>query len=199
MKHRYKDPCLGGILIIIRCLIFISLVGLKRVRGGAFIPSSNKVYFSNKRDELGGNRFLNSVSLRLRGSTINFLNYNRINRVGIRSLSTGRTNSKFQVEVKITDLETNITINYESIAKAAKAINTTVKSLTQYINTPGLGGIKLPYRDRYFIVSGRYSTTTTFRNPNSTIFKNSVKVFNDPVNERKLILKETQGKTGVYA
>lgn len=62
------------------------------------------------------------------------------------------------VEITITDLETNLTSTYESISKAAKGINTSVKSLTQYINTPGFEGVKLPYKDRYFIASERYST-----------------------------------------
>jgi hypothetical protein len=65
------------------------------------------------------------------------------------------------VEITITDLDTNLTSTYESISKAAKGINTSVKSLTQYINTPGFEGVKLPYKDRYFIASERYSTTTT--------------------------------------
>lgn len=220
MKDRYEDPCLDGILIIICCLILIRnnfgfrLVGLKRVKGWVY----SFFYKSrvNKKSYYGQgssvNRFKNYVPLWSRGTS---LKGEMENRLGFRNFSTtqcylGKKTPMLRtpkgdgvaaqggVEVKITDLKTNITVHYGSITKAAKAINTTAKSLTQYINTPGIGGIKLPYRDRYFIENGRYNTTT-FNSPNSVILKNTVFGSNDPCNERNIILKETKGKIGVYA
>jgi hypothetical protein len=39
--------------------------------------------------------------------------------------------NKAGVEVEITDLETKLTVTYESIRKAAKAINSDIKSLSR--------------------------------------------------------------------
>lgn len=63
------------------------------------------------------------------------------------------------VSVTVTDLEENKTFTFDSISKAAKEIGTSVKSLTRYINTSGSEGVKLPYLDRYSVISDRFSTT----------------------------------------
>ena len=55
------------------------------------------------------------------------------------------------IEVEITDLESNITTTYESIRKAASAINSDIKSLSRYEKSQILKGINTPYRGRYII------------------------------------------------
>lgn len=76
-----------------------------------------------------------------------------------RYLSLGGAEKKAQnpKEITVTDLKTNITSTYDSISKAAEGIDTSVKSLTQYINSSELE--KLPYLDRYFLVSDKIITT----------------------------------------
>lgn len=76
--------------------------------------------------------------------------------------------SKPGVEVEITDLETKLTTVYESIRKAAKAINSDIKSLSRrYARERALAraareksqiekGINTPYRSRYMIVFKRF-------------------------------------------
>lgn len=59
------------------------------------------------------------------------------------------------IEVEITDLETNITTTYESIRKAASAINSDIKSLSRREKSQIKKGINTPYRDRYIIVFKR--------------------------------------------
>ena len=59
------------------------------------------------------------------------------------------------IEVEITDLESNITTTYESIRKAASAINSDIKSLSRREKSQIKKGINTPYRDRYIIVFKR--------------------------------------------
>jgi len=58
------------------------------------------------------------------------------------------------VEVEITDLETKLTTTYESIRKAAKAINSDIKSLSRREKSQLEKGIT-PYRGRYIVVFKR--------------------------------------------
>ncbi len=49
-----------------------------------------------------------------------------------RTIALNKTKPhKAGVEVEITDLETKLTVTYESIRKAAKAINSDIKSLSR--------------------------------------------------------------------
>lgn len=59
--------------------------------------------------------------------------------------------------ITIIDLKTDITSTYDSISKAAEGIGTSVKSLTQYINSSEPE--KFPYLDRYFLISDKIITT----------------------------------------
>lgn len=59
------------------------------------------------------------------------------------------------IEVEITDLETNLTITYESIRKAANAINSDIKSIVRREKSQLEKGINTPYRNRYMIVIKR--------------------------------------------
>ena len=59
------------------------------------------------------------------------------------------------IEVEITDLESNITTTYESIRKAASAINSDIKSLSRREKSQIKKGINTPYRDRYIIIFKR--------------------------------------------
>jgi len=63
---------------------------------------------------------------------------------------------KAGVEVEITDLETKLTVTYESIRKAAKAINSDIKSLSRREKSQLEKGINTPYRKRYMIVFNRF-------------------------------------------
>jgi hypothetical protein len=78
-----------------------------------------------------------------------------------RYLSLGGAEKKAQnpKRITVTDLKTNITSTYDSISKAAKGIGTSVKSITQYINSSEPGEEKLPYLDRYFLISDKVITT----------------------------------------
>jgi len=58
---------------------------------------------------------------------------------------------KVGVEVEITDLETKLTTTYESIRKAAKAINSDIKSLSRHEKLKLEKGSSKPYRNRYVI------------------------------------------------
>jgi group I intron endonuclease len=59
------------------------------------------------------------------------------------------------IEVEITDLETKITTTYESIRKAANAINSDIKSIIRREKSQLENGINTPYRNRYIIVIKR--------------------------------------------
>lgn len=61
------------------------------------------------------------------------------------------------IEVEITDIETKLTSRYESIRKAAKAINSDIKSLSRREKSQSEKGINTPYRGRYIIVFKRSS------------------------------------------
>lgn len=63
--------------------------------------------------------------------------------------------SKPGVEVEITDLETKLTNNYESIRKAAKAIIYDIKSQSWREKSQLEKGVNTPYRGRYIIVFKR--------------------------------------------
>jgi group I intron endonuclease len=60
-------------------------------------------------------------------------------------------NEKKGIKVEIFDLETNITNTYESIAKAARAINTQSKALLTIEKSELGSGIIKPYKGRYLI------------------------------------------------
>lgn len=62
---------------------------------------------------------------------------------------------KAGVEVKITDLHTNITTVYESIRKAASAIDSDIKTLSRREKSQREKGINTPFRSRYTIVFKR--------------------------------------------
>ena len=55
------------------------------------------------------------------------------------------------LEVEITDLETKITTNYFSIRKAAKAINSDIKTILRRETQQIEKGINTPYKNRYII------------------------------------------------
>jgi group I intron endonuclease len=63
--------------------------------------------------------------------------------------------SKPGIQVEITDLETKLTDTYESIRKAANAINSDIKSLSRREKSQLEKGINTPYRGRYIIVFKR--------------------------------------------
>lgn len=56
------------------------------------------------------------------------------------------------IEVEITDLETKLTTAYESIRKAARAIDSDIKSIIRREKSQLEKGINTPYRNRYMIV-----------------------------------------------
>lgn len=73
-----------------------------------------------------------------------------------RVIALDRTKlSKVGVEVEITDLETKLTTTYESIRKAASAINSDIKSLSRREKSQLEKGVNTPYRGRYVIVFKR--------------------------------------------
>jgi hypothetical protein len=55
------------------------------------------------------------------------------------------------IEIEITDLETKLTTTYESIRKAAKAINSDIKSISRHEKLKLEKGSSKPYRNRYVI------------------------------------------------
>jgi group I intron endonuclease len=74
----------------------------------------------------------------------------------IRTAALKRTKlNKPGIEVEITDLETKLTTTYESIRKAANAINSDIKSLSRREKSQLEKGINTPYRGRYMIVFKR--------------------------------------------
>lgn len=74
----------------------------------------------------------------------------------IRAAALKRTKlSKPSIEVEIIDLETKLTTTYESIRKAANAINSDIKSLSRWEKSQWEKGINTPYRGRYIIVFKR--------------------------------------------
>ena len=74
----------------------------------------------------------------------------------IRAAAFKRTKlSKPGIEVEITDLETKLTTTYESIRKAAKDINSDIKSLSRREKSQRGKGINTPYKGRYMIVFKR--------------------------------------------
>lgn len=98
--------------------------------------------------------------------------------------------------ITVTDLKTNITSTYDSISKAAEGIGTSVKSLTKYINS--LEPEKLPYLDRYFLISDKVITTLRLYpekidNSNTVLFKipkaSWKKELNDQYRKHSLIVK----------
>jgi len=75
----------------------------------------------------------------------------------LRTIALNRTKpNKPGVEVEVTDLETKLTVTYESIRKAAKAINSDIKSLSRREKSQLEKGINTPYRKRYMIVFNRF-------------------------------------------
>lgn len=75
----------------------------------------------------------------------------------LRTIALNRAKPhKAGVEVEITDLETKLTVTYESIRKAAKAINSDIKSLSRREKSQLEKGINTPYRKRYMIVFNRF-------------------------------------------
>jgi group I intron endonuclease len=74
----------------------------------------------------------------------------------IRNTALNKTKlSKPGIEVVVTDLETKLTSTYESIRKAANAINSDIKSLSRREKSQLEKGINTPYRGRYIIVFNR--------------------------------------------
>ena len=74
----------------------------------------------------------------------------------IRAAALKRTKlRKAGIEVEITDLEIKLTTTYESIRKAAIAINSDIKSLSRREKSQWEKGINRPYIGRYMIVFKR--------------------------------------------
>lgn len=74
----------------------------------------------------------------------------------IKTAALKRTKlNKPGIEVEITDLDTKVTTTYESIRKAANAINSDIKSLSRREKSQLEKGINTPYRGRYIIVFKR--------------------------------------------
>jgi hypothetical protein len=74
----------------------------------------------------------------------------------IRNTALNRTKlSKPGVVVEISDLETKLTSTYESIRKAANAINSDIKSLSRREKSQLEKGINTPYRGKYNIIFKR--------------------------------------------
>lgn len=74
----------------------------------------------------------------------------------MRCVALNRTKlSKPGIVVEITDLETKLWSTYESIRKAADAINSDIKSLSRREKSQLEKGINTPYRGRYIIVFKR--------------------------------------------
>lgn len=74
----------------------------------------------------------------------------------LKSAAANRVKSPVPgIEVEITDLETKITTTYESIRKAANAIDSDIKSITRREKSQSEKGINTPYRNRYVIVIKR--------------------------------------------
>jgi group I intron endonuclease len=59
------------------------------------------------------------------------------------------------IEVDITDLETKLTTTYDSVRKAADAINSDIKTILRREKSQLTKGINTPYRGRYMIVIKR--------------------------------------------
>ena len=74
----------------------------------------------------------------------------------IKAAANNRTKlHKPGIEVEITDLETKLTTTYESIRKAANAINSDIKSLSRREKSQLEKGVNTPYRGKYMIVFKR--------------------------------------------
>lgn len=59
------------------------------------------------------------------------------------------------IQVEVLDLETNITTTFDSIRKAALAINSDIKTILRREKSQLEKGINTPYRNRYMIVIKR--------------------------------------------
>lgn len=83
----------------------------------------------------------------------------------VRKYSEGtgsKPKSVNKVAVEITDTETNTISTFESIRKAAKAINSDVKSLTRYEKyLSGCGKNPVLYRNKYSVVFYRFNLNST--------------------------------------
>jgi hypothetical protein len=83
----------------------------------------------------------------------------------VRKYSEGtgsKPKSVNKVAVEITDTETNTISTFESIRKAAKAINSDVKSLTRYEKyLSGCGKNPVLYRNKYSVVFKRLNLNST--------------------------------------
>lgn len=77
-----------------------------------------------------------------------------LNSMKIAALNRNKL-SRAGVEVEILDMHTKVTTTYESIRKAAKAINSDIKSLSRREKSQLEKGINTPYRKRYIIVFKR--------------------------------------------
>jgi group I intron endonuclease len=60
------------------------------------------------------------------------------------------------IEVEITDLETKVTSVYDSIRKAATALDSDIKTILRREKNQTAKGINTPYRGRYLINIKRY-------------------------------------------
>lgn len=77
--------------------------------------------------------------------------------ISMKEAALNRTKlTKPGIEVEITDIETKLTTTYESIRKAAFAINSDIKSLSRREKSQLEKGINTPYRGRYMIVFKRF-------------------------------------------
>jgi hypothetical protein len=59
------------------------------------------------------------------------------------------------IEVEITDLQTKLTTTYDSIHKAANAIDSDIKTILRREKSQLEKGVNTPYRNRYIIVIKR--------------------------------------------
>jgi hypothetical protein len=55
------------------------------------------------------------------------------------------------IEVEVTDIETKVTSTYDSIRKAATALDSDIKTILRREKTQTAKGINTPYRGRYII------------------------------------------------
>ncbi len=74
----------------------------------------------------------------------------------LKTVTTKRNKSSiFGIEVEITDIETKIITLYKSIRKAAKAINSDIKTILRREKLQKFKNISTPYRGKYIIIIRR--------------------------------------------
>jgi group I intron endonuclease len=89
----------------------------------------------------------------------NFINNKIQNKksVSLLKVASAKINKSFVsgIKVEITNIETKITTIYESIRKAAEAINSDIKTILRREKSQRNKGINTPYRNKYTIIIKR--------------------------------------------